>query len=367
MHQFDLKRLTQLEDPFVAVKLPEHNAPQSGVGDQLEAAEARRCGHVNVPRLDPDTATRSLRDGIRLRVDRANAMPVLHQVTDVITMRQASKATVVACRKQHLVSHHDRTDVLSVASRARRDDAGNCHEVFVPGGARPVGHRSSGRRIARKRNARNPRLDLSAGSWLLPPVHVNFMRLLIVWPVAAIALLTASRASADDNDPTAIEQRLKALESTPERQAILRDPAVNARKVLKRVLDARAAGDAPHSVELAALADEWVKLAANVVRAIELEKELAVQQTLLTDLDQKRRRTETLLEATIAQRERNREEILRMKAERAAKLATPPTAVAPASHDKPVTTATASSAVARPEASKKPSSPLKTSPKSQVK
>jgi hypothetical protein len=154
-------------------------------------------------------------------------------------------------------------------------------------------------------------------------VKALLLRHLIAWPIAATAVLLTLGAFADDNDPTAIEQRLKALETSPERQAMVREPAVNARKALKRVLDARAAGDAAHAVELAALAEDWTKLAANVVRAVEQEKELTGLQDQLTKLEQTRRRTETLLEATIAQRERTREDVARLRAAKAPKQAAP--------------------------------------------
>jgi hypothetical protein len=150
-------------------------------------------------------------------------------------------------------------------------------------------------------------------------VQAHSLRLLIAWPVAATALLIANRAMADDNDPAAIEQRLKALETTAERKTLLSEPARNTRAAIKRVLDARAAGDAAHAVELAALASDWAQLAANVVRAVELEQQLVAEQTRLTELEQQRRRTETLLEATIAQRERTREELNRVIAQKSDK------------------------------------------------
>lgn len=124
-------------------------------------------------------------------------------------------------------------------------------------------------------------------------------------------LFVSGLALADDNDPASIEQRLKALETSAEHRTLVREPAAKARKALKRVLEARTAGDAAHAVELAALANDWVNLAANVIRAVELEKEVVSQQSRLSELEQKRRRTETLLEATIAQRERTREELKR--------------------------------------------------------
>lgn len=187
-----------------------------------------------------------------------------------------------------------------------------------------------GRAIARKRRGRNPRLDLSAGSWLLPPVQALLLRHWFVWPIAATALFLSNGAAADDNDPSTLEQRLKTLESTPEKQVTTRAAVSNARKAIQRVLDARAAGDVAHAVELAALAADWANLGANLLRAIELEKELVTLQDRLTEVEQKRRRTEILIEATVAQRERAREELERLKAEKAKKLLPEGTATKPA-------------------------------------
>ncbi|HEY5957117.1 MAG TPA: hypothetical protein VIV60_11210 [Polyangiaceae bacterium] len=140
-------------------------------------------------------------------------------------------------------------------------------------------------------------------------------RFLIVWPVAVTSLFIAQPAAADDNDPSVIELRLKQLEASPENKTIVAEACRNARQALKRVVDARTAGDATHAVELAALANDWAKVAADVLRSVELDRELKAQQTRLSELEQKRRRAEILLEATVAQRERTREELRRRKQE----------------------------------------------------
>jgi hypothetical protein len=140
------------------------------------------------------------------------------------------------------------------------------------------------------------------------------MRYLIVWPVAAASLLLGRPAIADDNDPSAIELRLKQLESSPEKKAFVAEPCRNARAALKRVADARAAGDASHAVELAALANDWAKVASDQLRSVELDAALKKQQARALESEQKRRRTEILLEATIAQRERSAEQLRRVQA-----------------------------------------------------
>lgn len=146
----------------------------------------------------------------------------------------------------------------------------------------------------------------------------------LVLPVAATSLLLSTWALADDNDPSVIEQRLTTLESKPENKTLVAGSAAQARKTLARIKQAHAAGDVPFAIELSALAKDHTDLAGDVVRAAELEQELAKVQLQLAEVEQKRRSTETLLEETIAQRERTRQALLRVRAEKAER-ARPPT------------------------------------------
>jgi hypothetical protein len=139
----------------------------------------------------------------------------------------------------------------------------------------------------------------------------------LVLPVAVTALLAGTVALADDNDPRAIEQRLTALESKPEHKPLIAEPAASVRKTLERVKNAHAVGDVPFALELGALAKDYTDVAADVIRATELEQELAKVQAQLTEVEQKRRRTETLIEETVAHRERTKQELLRLQAAKA--------------------------------------------------
>ena len=174
------------------------------------------------------------------------------------------------------------------------------------------------------------------------------IRLRLVWPVVATALLAYSVAHADESDPRVIEQRLVALESRPEQKSLVAEPVAQARKALERVKYAQAAGDVPHALELATLAKEHTDLAADVLRAVALEKELSAVELKLTDASQKRRRAESLLEESIAHRERTKQELLQLRAAKSVpeKGATPPPVAAPsgkvtkaASSTKPAKTA----------------------------
>jgi vacuolar-type H+-ATPase subunit I/STV1 len=130
-------------------------------------------------------------------------------------------------------------------------------------------------------------------------------------------------AIADDSDPRVIEQRLVALESKPEQKQLVATPVASARKTLERVKNAHAAGDVPFALELGALAKDYAGLAGDILRANELEKELEKVQAELTSVEQKRRRTETLLEETVDQRERTKQVLSRLQAEKAAAIEKP--------------------------------------------
>jgi hypothetical protein len=175
----------------------------------------------------------------------------------------------------------------------------------------------------------------------------------LVWAVAVTALFAGTLALADDNDPRLLEQRLVQLESTPETKQVTQTPVASARKALERVKSAHAVGDAPRAIELSQLAREYTESAEDVLRATKLEKELADIQTALADIEQKRHRTETLLEETVAHRERTAQALKQLQMQK------PPQAP-PAEPAKP---SKASKASARkneaPSSTAEPSSPQK--------
>ncbi len=88
--ELDAEALGETEDALVAVELAEDDAADAGVGDHLEAAPAGRGGDVDRRALDADAVARGLDDGVRLGVDGAHAVAVLHHV--------ALFVAVLACR-----------------------------------------------------------------------------------------------------------------------------------------------------------------------------------------------------------------------------------------------------------------------------
>jgi hypothetical protein len=134
----------------------------------------------------------------------------------------------------------------------------------------------------------------------------------------ALALLvtgSASRAQSAPNSDQLLAQ-IAGLDKPAAQAALLKQPLDSARSALQRARDARAAGDIEHGVALEALALDYVTIARDTLRAVDLEAELRKAQTELIKTETARRQTETLLEATIAQRERAKALLLQAHAER---------------------------------------------------
>ena len=109
------------------------------------------------------------------------------------------------------------------------------------------------------------------------------------------------------------------LEKQPAQAAAIKPQLDVARRVLVRARDARAAGDVEHGIELEALAADHVATARSVLRAVALEAALIAAQSKQIEIETALRQTETLLEATVAQRERTKALLQQAQAARAAK------------------------------------------------
>jgi len=112
------------------------------------------------------------------------------------------------------------------------------------------------------------------------------------------------------------------MERPAEQKKTLKLPLDAAKSALDRARDARAAGDVEHGIELEALASDYVTIAKDMLHAAELEAALRKAQTEYGKTEAARRQTETLLEATVAQRERTQaqlSQLSQLRAEREAK------------------------------------------------
>jgi septal ring factor EnvC (AmiA/AmiB activator) len=131
------------------------------------------------------------------------------------------------------------------------------------------------------------------------------------WVCLTMALLAVVAG-----EPTALAQaapncdqlqaQIAELEQRPGTATVAKQQLNAAARAVTRARDARAAGDVEHGLQLEALAADYVSIARTVMRAAALEAQLRNLQTRQTELETAIRHTETLLEATIAQRERTK-------------------------------------------------------------
>ena len=136
-----------------------------------------------------------------------------------------------------------------------------------------------------------------------------------------LILLARGSASFAQSAPNSdqLSEQIAGLEKPAAQAALLKQPLDAARSALNRARNARAAGDVEHGLELEALALDYVTIARDLLRATDLEAALRKAQTEYTKTETARHQLETLLEATIAQRERTQAQMLEAHAERDAK------------------------------------------------
>ena len=112
-----------------------NQSADAGVNEGLGAVDAREMGDIAGAAARRNAMQSSLDDRVRLGVDRADAVPVDHQVPDLIAVRLAGWRTVEPGGQDAFVEHEDTADEGAVAGAAFGDGVGNFHEVGIPIGA----------------------------------------------------------------------------------------------------------------------------------------------------------------------------------------------------------------------------------------
>lgn len=163
-----------------------------------------------------------------------------------------------------------------------------------------------------------------AGRGFLRPVESWFSRTILAVAVSGAVLCTSlpARAQAAPNSDQ-LQGQIAELEKAPNSAAVIKQPLDSARRSIARARDARAAGDVQHGIELDALAADYVAIARALLRAVALEAQLKAAQSRQVELEDALRQTETMLEATIAQRERTRAALEQITAAREAEKRAP--------------------------------------------
>lgn len=111
LHYFNIRRVQEVHGVFVgSIGYAIHDSRNTRVDERLRAVDARKVGDVTRRAFGGDSVQGGLDDGIRLRVDRADAMPVHHEVTDLVAVTLSLGRAVEACSEDALVGHKHTAD-----------------------------------------------------------------------------------------------------------------------------------------------------------------------------------------------------------------------------------------------------------------
>ncbi|KAK4045192.1 hypothetical protein OUZ56_032600, partial [Daphnia magna] len=154
IHEFNTGCLGKLVNLRISVELAEYDSNDSPIDDQSKAAPAWAGRDVDAGTVDTHAVLSRLANRVCLCVDGAHAVPLIHQMTDVIAVRQPADRPVVAGRQNRAVADDDRPDMFSIAGRSRCDFARDVHESLPDAAGKPPNTRDTGGAPANPRTIR---------------------------------------------------------------------------------------------------------------------------------------------------------------------------------------------------------------------
>ena len=111
LHHFNIRRFQKVSRVLVdSIGHAVHDARNACIDKRFRAVDTRKMRHVARRAFGGDSVQRGLDDGIRLRVDRADAMPVHHEVTDLVAVTLSLGRAVEACGEDALVGDKHTAD-----------------------------------------------------------------------------------------------------------------------------------------------------------------------------------------------------------------------------------------------------------------
>lgn len=116
MYHFNLSSLEEVHSIFVqTVGGAVHDAGNAGVDQDLGAIDARQVSDVAGCAFCRYAVQSRLNDGVRFRVDRADAVTIDHEVTDLITVILPGWRAVEAGREDAFFQYQHTADESTVA------------------------------------------------------------------------------------------------------------------------------------------------------------------------------------------------------------------------------------------------------------
>ena len=125
----------ELAAVFIKIIPGIHDTFDPGVDQHFGAGEAGLMRYIGGRAFAAYAVERRLDNGILFCVERADTMPVNHEMPDFIAMGQACGRAVVAGGEDALVAHQHGTNMGTITGAAFGNAKGNVEKILVPGGA----------------------------------------------------------------------------------------------------------------------------------------------------------------------------------------------------------------------------------------
>ena len=123
MYNFDIGSLEKVHCVFIgAIGCAVYNTGDTGVDQDFCAVDARQMSDITHRAFGGDSVQSGLYDGVRLRVDGADTVPVYHEVTDLVAMSLPGRGAVEAGGEDAFFEHKHTANEGAVTGAA----FGNC-------------------------------------------------------------------------------------------------------------------------------------------------------------------------------------------------------------------------------------------------
>ncbi len=133
LHQFNICRLQKVHCVFVgAVGAVINDARNAGIDQHLGAIDARQVSDVAHCAFGGNAVQCGLNDGVRLGVDRADAMTIHHEMPDLVAMLLPGGGAVEARGQDAFFQHQHTAHEGAVTGAALGYGIGDLHEIRIP-------------------------------------------------------------------------------------------------------------------------------------------------------------------------------------------------------------------------------------------
>ncbi len=136
LFHFDIRGLEEVHCVFIcAIGSAENNARNARIDEDFGAVDAGQVGDVAGGAFGGNAMQRGLDDGVGFCMNGADAMPINHEVADLVAMLLACGRAIEACGEDTLFKNEHAANKGTVTGAAFGNGIGDLQEVGIPVGA----------------------------------------------------------------------------------------------------------------------------------------------------------------------------------------------------------------------------------------